>query len=64
MDFNASDFAQIMTRDRFDQLWSNSHFVNNSNAHKRGADNFDKIFKVRWLIDKISVLFRSVFQPA
>ena len=35
--FNASDFASIMSRDRFDLLWWNIHLVNNAIAPKRGS---------------------------
>ena len=61
--FNASDIATIMTRDRFDQIWCNIHLVDNHLAAKHGSLTFDKLYKIRWLLEEMSRLFQFAYQP-
>lgn len=44
---------ETMTCNRFDAIKKNLHFNNNENFKPRGTDGYDKLFKVRPLLDKI-----------
>ena len=52
-------FTTIMPRDRFMQILSNLHFVDNSQQ----AHQTDRLFKIRPVIDAIITNFKTVFIP-
>ena len=53
-----------MPRNRFDKLNQYLHLNDNSNALPREDANYDKLFKVRPLLDAITKQFREVYNPA
>src|SRR5688500_7029844 len=51
-------FLQIMTRDRYLQLWTYLHFHNN-----QLSNNSDRLFKIRPVINHLKEKFRDIFMP-
>ena len=58
------DFAKIFTRKRFWQLWSNLHLNDNTKAPARDEPNYDKLFKIRPMLDMVQHLFRNAHHPS
>ena len=54
----------VMPRNRFGKLNQYLHLNNNSNALPREDANYNKLFKVRPLLDVITKQFREVYNPA
>lgn len=52
--------ADVMPRNRFDQIKNFLHFNDNDNIKKRGTEGYDKLFKVRPLIDALKKNFLKV----
>lgn len=55
--------SKIITMHRFGWLLSHLHLNDNSIMPNRGSANFDKLFKVRPLIDEINANFKRCFCP-
>ena len=58
------DFAKIFTRKRFWQLWSNLHLNDNTKAPSRDEPNYDKLFKIRPMLDMLQHSFRNAHHPS
>ena len=56
-------FPAVMARDRFLLLLRCWHFVNNDLALHRTDENYDRLFKLRPLIESLSKTFESVYTP-
>lgn len=54
-------FSECMPRDRFMNLLSFLHLVNNETAPHRDDDDFDPLYKVRPIYDVLSSRFRSTY---
>lgn len=52
-------FAQVMSRDRFRQIWYSWHFSNNQNDHNER----DRLQKIRHIISYFSTKFENVYKP-
>ena len=61
--FSTPFFPTAMARDRFLLLMSALHVNDNTTAVPRGRDGFDRLHKVRPLIDHCSDKFGSVYKP-
>ena len=55
--------ASRITRKRFTQIKSFLHFVDNSTLPDRGDPNFDRLGRVRPVLDIITSNLKSVYQP-
>ncbi|XP_018576377.1 piggyBac transposable element-derived protein 3-like [Anoplophora glabripennis] len=53
-----------MSRDRFAWLLGNVHLADNSVMPARDSPNYDKLYKVRFLLDILSETFRSSYAPS
>ncbi|KAF2903344.1 hypothetical protein ILUMI_02840 [Ignelater luminosus] len=53
--------SSVMPRDRFSWLLGNFHV--NDNERQKGDKNFDKLYKSRHLLDKLSETFISAMRP-
>ena len=59
-------FASVMTRDRFLVILRYLHFNDNNNYSKmpaRGEPGFDKLYKVRPLLDFLKTSFKQQYSP-
>ena len=56
-------FPAVMARDRFLLLMHCWHFVNNELAPDRTDENYDRLCKLRLLIESLSTTFESVYTP-
>lgn len=52
--------ADVMARNRFEKLRSNLHITNNDNMKNRGDPDYDKLFKVRPLIEALKTNFSKI----
>lgn len=52
-----------MSRDRFDWLLRNIHLNDNAVQPKKGEEGFDKLYKLRPLIDTLSNNFLNCYMP-
>lgn len=59
---NCPNYARIMTKNRFFFLMRHLHFVNNANIVGPEDPNFDKLFKVRHLIEHFQSVFQASYQ--
>ena len=53
-------FREVMERDRFITLWGFLHLVDQTDE---AVDKFDKIYKVRPMLDRMLPLFRRYYSP-
>lgn len=60
--FISATFSQILSRDRFLLILKFLHLANND-AVPRGHEGHDRLFKVRWYIDKLVGNFKKNVQP-
>ncbi|XP_063041039.1 piggyBac transposable element-derived protein 4-like [Engraulis encrasicolus] len=56
-------FGKVMSRNRFQIILSFLHFTNNDNYIERGQPGYDRIFKVRPIIDIVIPKFSAVYGP-
>ena len=61
--FAISSFTKVMSRDRFRQIHRYLHFCNETAAIPRGNEGYDKLFKVRMLLDDLCPKFRNLYKP-
>ena len=54
-------FSEVMPRVRFEQIWRYFHLCNEDHAVPRGQPDYDKLFKVRKLLDIVSAQFDSQY---
>ena len=54
-------FAKFFTKDRFWDLWSSVHLADNERAPQRGTGDFDKLYKVRPIMDIMGRSFKNNF---
>jgi len=57
--FGSPIISQTTSRDRFEELLRNLHFVDNDNVPLPGTANFDPLNKVRPIIDKLKETFAA-----
>ncbi|XP_018306394.1 piggyBac transposable element-derived protein 4-like [Mycetomoellerius zeteki] len=55
--------SNVMTVIRFGYLLSHFHLNDNSNEPKKGQPGFDKLYKIRPLLDKLSETFKTCYKP-
>jgi len=65
---NATDFhdhyiSKLMPMNRFGWLLSHLHFNDNSLQPKRGAKDYDKLYKIRPLLNCLSETFKKAYRP-
>ena len=58
------DFAKIFTRNRFWMLWANLHLNDNTKALSRDDPHFDRLFKIRPMLDILQQTFRKAHNPS
>ena len=56
-------FARIMSRNRFQEILRYFHVNNNENMLARENENYDKLFKIRPLIESLKVNFQLQYNP-
>ena len=56
--------SSIMSRDRFSWILTNLHLNDNSLQPNRNAQNFDKLYKLRPLLDVLSVTYKNSLKPS
>lgn len=56
--------ASVMPRDRFNWILTNFHLNDNASQPKRGTPEYDKLYKVRPLINVLSETFLSSYLPS
>ena len=57
------EFAKVIPRNRFLDIWNNLHLCDNSKMPQRGEPNFDKLFKVREFLNDLNTNFRINYNP-
>lgn len=55
--------SSVMPFNRFSWLLNNIHFADNSNMPSRDSANYDKLFKIRPVLNKLSETYSSVYKP-
>ncbi|XP_051167638.1 piggyBac transposable element-derived protein 4-like [Leptopilina boulardi] len=58
-----SYISSLMTVNRFGFFLSHLHLNNNNNEPKKGHPNYDKLYKLRLIIDTLSHTFKSCWNP-
>ena len=61
--YNYTPIASRISRDRFRQIGRYLHFVDNSTLAPLGHPAYDRLGKIRPLIDHLSSRFRAVYSP-
>ena len=62
--FKTPFFSAVMSRDRYFQIMRYLHFVDNQEEVKdKNSPNYDKLFKVRKLLDLLLLRFLEVYNP-
>lgn len=61
--FNYRPVANRITRDRFREITRYLHYVNNTTLAARGSPNYDRLGKVRPLIEYLQSRFSYVYTP-
>ena len=56
-------FRTVMSRNRFRKILRNIHVVDNSAAPSRTAPNYDRLWKVRPLLDALSKQCKELYNP-
>ena len=59
-----SGIQNVMTKNRFEEISQYIHFNDSSQEPPRGADNYDRLFKVRPILDNILEKIQNVFEPS
>ena len=54
---------QVMARNRFQEISQNLHFADNSKAPARGQNGYDRIFKVRPVLNDVLKNSQKVYLP-
>ena len=62
--FNNSNFASLMSSRRFELVLRFLHLNDSQAQPKRGQQGFDKLYKIRPLLDLLLPNFQSVYVPA
>ncbi|XP_025191896.1 piggyBac transposable element-derived protein 4-like [Melanaphis sacchari] len=62
-DLHDKNISSMMNVKRFSWLLSHIHFNNNQLQPKRGEDNYDKLYKIRPLLDYIGQNFLNLYRP-
>ncbi|KAM7438175.1 hypothetical protein ABFA07_012298 [Porites harrisoni] len=57
------EFAKVMPRNRFLEIWNNLHLCNNSKMPQRGEPNFNKLFKEREFLNDLTTNFQINYNP-
>ena len=57
------EFAKVMPRNRFLELWNNLHLCDNSKMPQWGEPNFDKLFKEREFLNDLTTKFQINYNP-
>ena len=58
-----SPIADRISRDRFREISRYLHFVDNTTLHERGTPGYDRLGKVRPVIDHLSTKFAEIYEP-
>ena len=61
--FSQPDIAKGMSRNRFEQLCGQLHFNDNSLAPAHGTPGYDKIYKIRPVLDAICGKSKTLYNP-
>ena len=61
--FNYSPVSSRISRDRFRELSRYLHFIDNSTLPARGDPDYDRLGKIRPLIQHLSAQFQAVYSP-
>ena len=61
--FNVPVFNLLMTRNTFQLILKFLHFHDNSNLPARDDPNYDRLYKIRPVIDHLFEKFQSVYEP-
>ena len=61
--YHYSPVASKISQDRFFEFHRYLHFVDNSSLSPPGSPDYDKLGKIRPIIEKVSEVFRSVYSP-
>jgi hypothetical protein len=62
-DLHDSHISDLMTVKRFSFLLSHIHANDNSLMPKRGEDNFDKLYKIKPLVEMLNKKFAECYSP-
>ena len=57
------EFAKVMPRNRFLEIWNNLHLCDNSKMPQRGEPNFNKLFKEREFLNDLNTNFQINYNP-
>ena len=57
------EFAKVMPRNSFLEIWNNLHLCNNSKMPQRGEPNFNKLFKEREFLNDLTTNFQINYNP-
>ena len=57
-------FHQVMSKNHLCAIWTHLHFSHNTKAVPGGASGYDRLFKIRQLIDTASSKFCTHYQAA
>jgi len=55
--------SEVITRDRWEEIKANLHFNDNSDMLPSTSPKYDKLFKVRPLLDHLVTKFRDIPMP-
>lgn len=61
--FHCARVANVFSRRRFLQLLRFIHFNDNTRMPRRGTPNYDKLYKIRPMLDHFKQVFRDTFTP-
>ena len=61
--FNVPVFNLLMTRNKFQLILKFLHFLDNSNLPARDDPSYDRLYKIRPVIDHLFEKFQSVYEP-
>lgn len=64
LELRDSYISSLMSRSRFDWLLSHVHLNDNSMLPTRNSPNYDKLYKVRPLLDILSHSFQEFYKPS
>lgn len=62
-DFHDSYICDLMTVNRFGWILSHIHFNDNTLQPKRQDDNYDRLYKIRPVIDSLSQSYKKYYSP-
>ena len=55
--------SSAMTRDRFAWILGHIHLADNSIMPPKGSDNYDKLYKIRLLLETLTETFKESYKP-